>query len=284
MVMNMYNLDMASLRAVVAAVDHGGVTRAASILNLTQSAVSMQIKRIEDVLGKAIFVREARKLIPTFDGELCISYARQILRTHDEMYARLTDKEFDGVLVFGVPHDLLNYASQILFEFSQAYPSAEISLVSENTIVLRELLSEKKVDMILTTEFEGEGDELLRVPLHWVGRAGGKAALARPLKIAMSQTCSFRPIAHQALAHVNIEWENPYTNSDVSQSIMLADLAVRIVLDGDVAHGAEIIDKNSLPKLPDCGIYYDHNMGQNEKALKRFRDITLEVFSKMRNS
>lgn len=281
--MNMYNLDIAGLRAVVTAVDHGGVTRAASILNLTQSAVSMQIKRIEAALGKPIFIRESRKLIPTLDGDLCISYARRILATHDEMYARLTQRAFEGTLVFGVPDDLLNYASQILFEFSQAYPSAQISLMTENTAILRELLSDQKVDMILTTEMKGQGDELLRVPMHWVGRSGGRAARSRPLKLSMSQTCSFRAAAEDALTKANIEWENPYTTCEVSQSIMLADLAVRVVLEGDVAHGAEIIEKNILPELPDCGIYYDHNTGQNEQVLQKFREITLDVFSRMRN-
>ena len=75
----MRNLDITSLRSFVAIVDAGGVTRAAGFLNLTQSAVSMQIKRLEDMLGLPLFNRAARKLVPTPAGEQLLGYARKMI-------------------------------------------------------------------------------------------------------------------------------------------------------------------------------------------------------------
>ena len=80
----MRNMDVAVLRSFVAVVDNGGVTRAAGVLNLTQSAVSMQIKRLEELLGFALFDRVGRKLVPTAAGEQLLGYARKLVALNDD--------------------------------------------------------------------------------------------------------------------------------------------------------------------------------------------------------
>ena len=94
----MRNLDITTLRALVAVADHGGVTRAAAILHLTQSAVSMQIKRLEEMLDLALFDRGNRRVSLTGPGEQLVSYARRILALNDEAVARLTEDRYEGEL------------------------------------------------------------------------------------------------------------------------------------------------------------------------------------------
>ena len=101
------NFDLTALRSFVAISDAGGVTRAAGFLNLTQSAVSMQIKRLEDMLQIEVLDRTGRKVALTAAGEQLLGYARRMLALNDEAFGRLTHNSFEGEIVLGVPHDIV---------------------------------------------------------------------------------------------------------------------------------------------------------------------------------
>ena len=132
------NLDITSLRSFVAIADAGGVTRAAGFLNLTQSAVSMQIKRLEDMLGCAVLDRSARKVQLTAAGEALLSYARRMLVLNDEVFGRLTQTQHEGEVVLGVPHDIVYpVIPQILRRFAAEYPRMKVTLLSSFTRVLK---------------------------------------------------------------------------------------------------------------------------------------------------
>ena len=153
------NLDMTALRSFVAIADCGGVTRAAGYLNLTQSAVSMQLKRLEESLDCRLLDRTSRTIALTASGEQLLSYARRMLELNDEVHARLTAKEFEGEITLGVPHDIV-YPSipQVLQQFHANYPRMRVILVSSFTMQLKEQFARGDCDMILTTEDElGEG-------------------------------------------------------------------------------------------------------------------------------
>jgi DNA-binding transcriptional LysR family regulator len=101
------NLDLTAVRAFVAVVDAGGVTKASGFLNLTQSAVSMQLKRLEESIGVALFDRSARRLALTGAGEQMLGYARRLLDLNDEVLGRLTATDYTGQITLGVPHDIV---------------------------------------------------------------------------------------------------------------------------------------------------------------------------------
>jgi DNA-binding transcriptional LysR family regulator len=101
------NLDLAALRSFVTVADVGGVTKAAGYLNLTQSAVSMQLKRLEEGLNLGLFARAARKLTLTPEGEQLLVFARKMLALNDEALARLTSSTYEGEIRLGVPHDIV---------------------------------------------------------------------------------------------------------------------------------------------------------------------------------
>ncbi len=128
------NLDMTALRSFVTVADTGGVTRASGFLNLTQSAVSMQLKRLEEALGLTLLDRSARTIALTASGEQLLGYARRMLNLNDEAHARLTHQEFEGEIVLGVPHDIVYPAiPQVLQRFHGDYPRVKVQLISSYT-------------------------------------------------------------------------------------------------------------------------------------------------------
>jgi DNA-binding transcriptional LysR family regulator len=248
-------LDLGSLRSFVAVADVGGVTRASGLLNLTQSAVSMQIKRLEEGLGQALLDRSGRGVALTAAGEQLLGYARRMLDLNDEVLARMTDKAYEGMLTLGVPHDIVYpVIPQVLQRFAAEYPRVRVQLVSLFTRALKEQFARGDCDVILTTEdgCDAGGETLMTMPLVWVGAPGGGAWKGRPLKLAFEHRCIFRQSVQAALDEAGIAWEMA-VESDQSRTIeasVSADLAVNVALDGSVGPYVEpIAHGGALPEL-----------------------------------
>ena len=231
------NLDLTALRSFVTVADTGGVTRAAGFLNLTQSAVSMQIKRLEDSLGLTLLDRTARAVSLTGEGEQLLGYARRMLELNDEVIVRLTDEVFEGEIKLGVPHDIVYPAiPQVLQCFAQQHPRVKVTLLSSFTKALREQFARGEVDVILTTEDGvGDGGETLKsLPLVWVGAPGGQAWRQRPLRLAFEKRCIFRQGVYEALDGAGIPWEMAVDSEQTStvEATVAADLAIHVALQG----------------------------------------------------
>ncbi len=249
-------LDLTALRSFVAVADAGGVTRAAGFLNLTQSAVSMQIKRLEEGLGLMLFARAARKLALTAEGEQLLAYARRMLVLNDEALARLTHDDFEGEIRLGVPHDIVYPAMPgILKGLAARYPRMRINLVSSFTVLMKEQFGRGELDVIITTEESpGPGGEALsRRALIWVGAEGGLAWQRRPIRLGFKETCIFRPSAQAALDAAGIPWEIAFNgeNQQVIEAMVAADLAVSARLEDGMPPGTVPVDTRGA--LPDLG-------------------------------
>lgn len=158
----MRNLDITTLRSFVAVADSGGVTRAAGFLHLTQSAVSMQLKRLEDLLGLELLDRSGRTIALTASGEQLLAYARRMVALNDEVIGRLTDQAFEGEVKLGIPHDIVYpVIPRVLQRFNAMYPRVNVHLVTSNTRKLKTEFAQGVFDLILTTETSaGEGGSL----------------------------------------------------------------------------------------------------------------------------
>ncbi|WP_424984540.1 LysR family transcriptional regulator [Microbulbifer sp. S227A] len=252
----MRNLDITTLRSFVAVADSGGVTRAAGFLNLTQSAVSMQLKRLEELLGLDLFDRSGRSIALTASGEQLLAYARRMVALNDEVITRLTDHAYEGEIVLGVPHDIVYPAiPRVLQQFNTSFPRVKVQLVTANTRDLKDRFEHGECDMILTTEpKEVPGAEVLAaVPLVWIGAPGGAAWRKRPIELAQGRNCIFRPIVLEAFEAAGIEWDVAL-DSDSDRTIeatVAADLAVMAMLDGTQPPHVEVISHcGALPPLP----------------------------------
>lgn len=251
----MRNMDVTTLRSFVAVAQNAGVTRAAGFLNLTQSAVSMQIKRLEEMLGIALFDRTGRRIQLTPAGEQLLTYARRMVDLNDEVIARLTDHTHEGEIVLGVPHDVVYpVIPEVLKRFNCEYPRVKVQLIASYTDHLKAEFAQGHVDLTLTTEYglEEEGQTLAEVPLRWIGAPGGSAYRTRPLRFASGRRCRFRPVAIRKLDELGLPWELAVdSESDRTiEATVAADLAVGAMLEGtEPPHLAPLPASCGLPDL-----------------------------------
>ncbi|MEM7422837.1 MAG: LysR family transcriptional regulator [Pseudomonadota bacterium] len=250
------NLDLTALRSFVTVLEAGGVTKAAHQLHLTQSAVSMQLKRLEESLGQPLLDRAGRGVAPTAQGEQLLGYGRRMLALNDEVWARMTDTAYQGEITLGVPHDIIYpHVPQILRRFDREFPRVKIKLISSYTLKLKELMRNGEIDLTLTTEDDTPPSAacLAVHRLVWVGAPGGVAWRARPLRLAFERKCLFRPWALAALDHANINWEMAVDTGSTRtvEATIAADLAIHAILESAVADQFEKISHGGLlPDLP----------------------------------
>ncbi|QPH53385.1 LysR family transcriptional regulator [Pontivivens ytuae] len=280
------NLDMTALRSFVTVAECGGVTRAAGQLHLTQSAVSMQIKRLEEALGQPLLDRTGRGVTLTAQGEQLLGYGRRILRLNDEVWSRMTDHAYEGEIVFGVPHDIVYpYVPQILQRFAVDYPRVKVQLISSYTRGLKAQMERGEVDLILTTEekVDAGGETLASHTLDWVGAPGGQAWKQRPLKLAFEYACIFRAGVQAALDKADIPWEM-VVESDSTRTIeasVSADLAVHAVVSGSTPPYMETIRHGgALPQLPAININMYVAPGANADLAGRLARAVRGAYSK----
>ena len=252
----MRNLDMTALRSFVTVAEAGGVTRAAGVLNLTQSAVSMQLKRLEEALGLQLLDRSARTIGLTAQGEQLLGYGRRMIALNDEVYHKLTAQEFEGELRLGVPHDIIYpTVPRILKQVAADFPRIRVRLMSAPTVKLKQMFARGECDFILTTEDTcgPDGETLIELPLIWVGAEGGTIWRETPLRIAHCSNCIFRTGVVQTLNASGIAWEMA-VDSELDNAIeaaVSADLAVTAVIKGGLPpHTAPIDHGGKLPDLP----------------------------------
>src|SRR5215470_4332628 len=123
-------IDIEQLRSFIAIVETGSFTRAAEIVHKTQSAVSMQMKRLEERLDRPIFARDGRASKLTEDGERLLDYARRIIKLNIEVLAAFSKAELSGRVRLGVPDDYADrYLPEIMARFSRVYPAVELTVV-----------------------------------------------------------------------------------------------------------------------------------------------------------
>ena len=255
--------DLAALRALVAIADSGGVTRAAAALHRTQSAVSMQVKRLEEGIAAPLLDRTGRGVSLTPAGEQLLGYARRMLALNDEAWSRLTHESYEGEITLGVPHDVVQPAiPEVLRRFAANFPRMSLRLTTSNTAELRERHLRGGLDVIVTTEraVAPGGEELARHPLRWVGAPGGRANRERPLPIAFERDCIFRPDVTARLAAAGIAWRMVTDTSSMRtvEAVVCADLAVHAVLEGAASEATRFLDAAcGLPALEDwcIGLY-----------------------------
>jgi DNA-binding transcriptional LysR family regulator len=127
--MNLLSLDIRMLRSLISVADTGSVTEIARRLGRSQPVISLQIQRLEDITGKALFHHEGRRMQLTPDGDMVLAYAKSILRLHDELLSRLSSPEVQGHVVLGTPDLYAAYMlPSILALFKETFPRIQVEL------------------------------------------------------------------------------------------------------------------------------------------------------------
>jgi DNA-binding transcriptional LysR family regulator len=249
------DIDVRLLRAFVAVADTGRMTTAARVVNLSQGAVSQQIKRLETLFDCLLFRRDADLMRLTREGERLMVRAQRLIALNDEIVNEMRAAEFSGEVRLGVPHDLVAMLMPpILRVFRQAHPNVLVTLVSDTSRSLAAQLIDGGIDLTLLTESKlGARDHrLLTDRLVWVGAKGGDAQSRRPLPVALgNETCAFRASAVQALTKAGIEWRAICQVGSLEPvfATLEADMAIAAFLSRTVPERLDVIDDGTLPKL-----------------------------------
>lgn len=255
------DLDTALVRAFLAVVEAGGVTRAAASLGVSQAAASQQIRRLEEALDCRLFERSGRRLVLAPAGERLLAQARRLLALNDEVWSSMRTPSFEGEVRLGVPYDIVgSFVPAVLRRFAKAQPRVRVSLVCEDSKIVREALKSGGVDLALTTETEcGRHGETLRIDrLVWVGVPGGDAHLRDPLPVSLgAPSCVFRPVAIEALGKARRDWRAvcEVSRMEPVHAVLEAGLAVAPLLRSAVPERFEILGRDArLPALPEFRI------------------------------
>lgn len=232
--MNMPLLDNDVLRSFVAIAECGTFTSAARVVHRTPSALSMQIKQLEQILGKALFIREPRRVTLTAEGEILLDYGRRLLRLNEEAVRHFIAPTLEGKVGIGTSDDVgTRILPEVLAEFARSYPAVLVDVVVGSSKQNLARLDAGELDMTLVTVAdEGSiprGEVVHEEPLVWAGREGSSAYQRSPLPIAMAhEGCAWRRMTLRALDKAGIPYRIAYTCEHCSgqEAAMLADLAV----------------------------------------------------------
>lgn len=256
-------LDPDLLRTFVAIVDTGGFTQAAKQVHRTQSAVSMQVRRLEETLERTLFQRDGRGVQLAPDGEALLGYARRLLKLHDEAVAALTRPALSGLVRIGTPDDYVDrFLPEILARFARAFPRVQVEVTCEPSVHLRRLLAEARLDLaVLTagcTAGAETGEVLRREPLVWATAERHFAHEQEPLPLALFQPgCLFRDWALASLNESGRPYRIAYTSASFSSILaaVTAGLAVTVLCRSILPAGVRPLGvEEGFPPLPLTGI------------------------------
>ncbi|MFZ5706527.1 MAG: LysR substrate-binding domain-containing protein [Pseudomonadota bacterium] len=250
------NLDLDLLRCFVTIADAGSFTRAGERLGRTQSTISLQVKRLEDMLGRSLIHRTSRSLQLTSEGQRLLGTARKLLLLNDKAVAEIFEPDIAGAVRLGVPEDFATaHLPTVLAQFTEAHPLVELEVTCDLTLNLLERFHSGAFDLVLvkrepTLATTVGGMRVWREPLVWVARdrsaADGKETL--PL-IVSPQPCVYRKRAIDALEALGRPWRIAYT----STSLAGAQAAVRAGL-GVTVLPREMVPETLLPVGPEAGL------------------------------
>ena len=211
-------LDIDQLRTFIAISETGSFTKAAEVVNKTQSAVSMQMKRLEERLERPIFSRDGRASKLTEDGQRLLDYARRIVKLNVETLAAFSDAELSGRVRLGVPDDYADrYLPEIMARFSHSYPAVELSVLCEPSVNLLERIDANEIDLAIVTNCESKraSETFRRERLLWVTSNRHSTHLEERIPLALGRpSCSWRRIAIDRMESVGRPFRVLYSSSN----------------------------------------------------------------------
>lgn len=269
------NLDLDLLRTFVAVADLNTFAAAAAAVCRTQSAVSQQMQRLEQLVGKELFARHGRNKLLTEHGIQLLGYARKILRFNDEACMSLMFSNLQGVLTLGASDESADTILPFLLNrISSVYPKLALDVSVKRNAFMVEMLKGNEVDLVVTTHRPGQFDSLtLRTsPTHWYCAAEYVLQKGEPIPLVLLDDPSpFRDMVLAALNEAGIPWRLAY----VASTLPAVRAAVKAGL-GVTARPVEMMSPDlrvlgqseGLPSLPDTEYLLCHNAASNNELAK----------------
>ena len=279
MILNNVSLD--SLRTLVIAQDVGGFGRASERLGRTPSAISLQMKRLQDEIGVQLFRKQGRKTLLTEQGEIALQYARRVLELNDEMIDVLRGSSLSGVVRIGFAQDFTaNVLPLVIERFSGLYPLVKLEVTVDRGQVLIQSLSSGDLDLALTLGGSPAktAQVLSELPLYWIASPKFKERANQPLPLALfNPPCGCQTRGLDSLQHAGRPWRAAMTSPSlpglwaaVSAGLGLTARTL-IGMPGDV----QTIDLG-LPPLGDMPVVLHRRRNLRTPNAMRFAEVTEE--------
>jgi len=282
------DLDIDILRTLATAQQLGGFNRAAQRVGRSQSAVSQQMRKLEEQLGKRLFRKEGRGLALTEAGDVLLSYARRILDLNDEAVAAVRGIAVAGSIRFGLQTDFTeDWLPKALARFKRAHPEINIEVNADRRAVLIDRLDKGQLDLALLfgASRRGDAERLAALPMVWIGPAKQRLKLqpGQPLPLALcSPPCFFREAAIAALNEAGIPWQIVFTSLSVHGIWAAVEAGLGITLRTAIGLPKRLTvaePKSGLPRLPMVDLYLHDGGRELSPAVSRFKEILLETLA-----
>lgn len=252
------SIDTITIQSFIALAEAGSFTKAGKRVGLTQSAISQQISKLEKMLNKNLLIR-GKNFALTAEGEVFLSYARQIFSLHREVLDRFTEPDLEGEVRFGLPENFASvYLEEILVDFSRIHPRILLSIDCDLTVNLFDKFKRKELDIVLVKMNRPEdlpnGVDVVSQPLRWVG-ASDFTYSNKPVPLILSpQPCVYRTAAIKALEEAGLPWRLVFSSSSYTSSVAAVKIGMGItVMPNDmIPAGLKLVEGTSLPSLPDA--------------------------------
>ncbi|MBL3827192.1 MULTISPECIES: LysR substrate-binding domain-containing protein [unclassified Marinobacter] len=250
-------LDTDVLRTFVAIAECGSFTRAAAQVHRTPAALSMQIKRLEETIGKPVFRREPRQVRLTSEGEILLGYSRRLLKLNAEAVQQFLSPSLTGKISFGTTDDIgTRILPGVLAQFARSFPGVQVDVTITSSRENLDRIDSGSLDMglvIIGNEGQEVRGEIIHTePLVWAGREGGIAFEQSPLPLALAnQGCVWRRTALDALDNAGLAYRVAYTceNTAAQEAAMLADLAITPFPISLIRSPIRRLEREGLPEL-----------------------------------
>ncbi|MFY9511597.1 MAG: LysR substrate-binding domain-containing protein, partial [Rubrivivax sp.] len=249
------DLQLDALRAFVATVDAGSLSAAAPLLHRSQSAVSMQLRKLEDAVGRPVLLRGPRHLALTPTGSELLVFARQMLDLHQQAQAALLGPELSGRVRLGVPDDYAaSYLTPVLKTFASRHSHVEIVLDCEQSTSLIPRVQRGELDLVLVSrDRPSRGTLLFEEPLVWVGAPAFEVWRRDPLPVAVYEAGSLaRDQALGSLAAARRSCRVVYNSSSLAGQIAAVEsgLAIAVLTQCSVPPTLQVLSaRHGLPVL-----------------------------------
>ncbi|MEI7607756.1 MAG: LysR substrate-binding domain-containing protein [Rhodospirillaceae bacterium] len=256
------NLDIDLLRSLVTIVDTGSFTRAAERLGRTQSTISLQVQRLEEMIGRRLLQRSAHHLLPTAEGEILLASARRILALNDDLVARVTEPAIAGSVRLGTPEDFATvYLAKVLADFTRSHPRVALEVCCDFTFNLLNAFAAGELDLTLVKR-EPQGDvggvRVWRERLVWAGLDRTPLAHDQTVPMVLSpQPCVYRKRAILALDGAGRRWRIAYVSPSLAglQAAVRAGLGITVLPLDMLPAGFEVLGPaDGFPDLDDTEI------------------------------
>lgn len=252
-----FHLNTILLKTFISIAETGTFSHSADVVGRTQSALSLQIKKLEEGLGCILFERSARRVKLTQQGELFLGYAKRIIELQWEAYSRLKEPDVEGEIRVGTPEDFAtHYLPDVLATFRQYHPRVQLNVSCDLTLNLIDGFRNGDYDIILVKrdpKAANGGTKVWREPLVWV--ASDHHKIEEPLSLVLSpEPCIYRARAIAALDKSKKPWRISYTSPSLAGTIAAVKAGLGItVLPADMLP-VGIHPIRELPELADAEI------------------------------